>query len=86
MSPKIKKLKLSNEKPSTVASTEVEDVAMLGGPNAPENGVTQESSSGQQTQWQRMISEAVHSIVSIRFSQVAAFDTEQADTSEGLNL
>jgi hypothetical protein len=35
------------------------------------------------SQWQQMISEAVHSIVSIRFSQVASFDTEQATTSEG---
>ena len=33
--------------------------------------------------WQQVIAEAVKSIVSIRFSQVASFDTEAADTSEG---
>ncbi|KAI9336979.1 trypsin-like cysteine/serine peptidase domain-containing protein [Obelidium mucronatum] len=34
------------------------------------------------TEWQSMIEKAIKSIVSIRFSQVAAFDTEHADTSE----
>lgn len=37
-----------------------------------------------QPQWQEMIEKAVRSIVSIRFSQVASFDTESADTSEGM--
>jgi hypothetical protein len=32
--------------------------------------------------WQTTISEAIQSIVSIRFSQVFAFDTEGPDTSE----
>ncbi|KAI8615684.1 trypsin-like cysteine/serine peptidase domain-containing protein [Chytriomyces sp. MP71] len=40
-------------------------------------GITSEAAS-----WQRTIETSIHSIVSIRFSQVAAFDTEFADTSE----
>ncbi|KAJ3142033.1 hypothetical protein HK100_003551 [Physocladia obscura] len=35
-----------------------------------------------QSEWQETIERAVRSIVSIRFSQVSSFDTEQADTSE----
>ncbi|KAJ3104917.1 hypothetical protein HDU97_008775 [Phlyctochytrium planicorne] len=34
------------------------------------------------TQWQKTIESAIPAIVSIRFSQVAAFDTESAETSE----
>jgi hypothetical protein len=83
MSPRAKKARLSNEETSTSQNNGSEDVPMDHYPKPEQNGVTAESSSGQQSQWQRMISQAVHSIVSIRFSQVAAFDTEQADTSEG---
>ncbi|ORY51539.1 trypsin-like serine protease [Rhizoclosmatium globosum] len=38
--------------------------------------------SPSRTQWQTTIEKAIRSIVSLRFSQVAAFDTEHADTSE----
>ncbi|KAJ1557554.1 hypothetical protein HK405_015739 [Cladochytrium tenue] len=34
------------------------------------------------SQWQRMIENAISAIVSIRFSQVSAFDTEGPETSE----
>jgi S1-C subfamily serine protease len=35
-----------------------------------------------QSEWQRTLQQAIKAIVSIRFSQVSAFDTESPETSE----
>ncbi|KAJ3037075.1 hypothetical protein HDV00_002079 [Rhizophlyctis rosea] len=40
----------------------------------------------QQPEWQRTVERAIPSIVSIRFSQVSAFDTEGPESSEGQKL
>ncbi|KAJ3292893.1 hypothetical protein HK104_004931 [Borealophlyctis nickersoniae] len=46
------------------------------------NGFPVMAAVAQQPQWQRTIEEAIPAIVSIRFSQVSAFDTEGPETSE----
>lgn len=50
---------------------------------APLDGILHGEVALQQVVWQRMIQNAILSIVSIRFSQVAAFDTEAPGVSEG---
>ncbi|KAG5463773.1 MAG: hypothetical protein BJ554DRAFT_984 [Olpidium bornovanus] len=51
------------------------------GPSSVNGGLSAEPASNS-SQWQKTIPEAVKAIVSIRFSQVAAFDTEGPETSE----
>lgn len=42
----------------------------------------QDEDASHRNQWQSTINQCVYAIVSIRFSQVSAFDTEGPDTSE----
>ncbi|KAG2187509.1 hypothetical protein INT44_005198 [Umbelopsis vinacea] len=85
--PPVKRRRLSTswnqpgKKPIDHSQTTTEQDEDADMPDAAMNG-TNSISAMQPPQWQETIEKAVQSIVSIRASQVAAFDTEPAESSE----
>lgn len=84
-SPRTKRARLDAEK--EVSGPQVNEVngavTSVGSDALPRTDLHALPPSSDQPLWQQVIADAVKSIVSVRFSQVASFDTEVADTSEG---